>query len=309
MSTTVPYQSEHSYRATKSKAAQDIYATIQRGEYCFMEGKKRGIELIVKNSMVTSEKTSYVKEGAAGNISPNAKKYTGTKILFTNYDMAKLLFTESDISGKKQISVIGLGSATSICGEFQIGKVGYEESIGNCSLAYYTCSIFNDSFYKLNSTEPENGLYKDRVLCAKNIAVVKGPENSWRRFPTEINYYVSPAVNRYVAVEAGITDNKINSVMEARLRNILIEIINDNTAPYNTQERVLVVPPYGVEQGNNIMQISRILVKLLKQEKMAQYFSKIIFTANYNETHILPSTFRAAISAQVDLLRRENAAG
>ena len=298
---TTTMDNPSTYRATVSRPAQDIYNAIKNECYTYVlyddEGNLKDNRYVyLKNTMYNSEFDSYIidRPKTAEDIRYFLKARE-TKLIFSNYSISQLLHKLNTMQNKPELSVIGDGTGTSICGHgyFQ-ARPGFDEAVGLCSLAYHTCSQFENTFYKVNRDNENKGLFTSKILCAKNIAAVKDEMDQWLKKPNLFNYYVSTAVDYQKALINGISEEDMMAVMESRIRTMLVEIIN-GTGSYNKPDnRILVIPPYGLKQGHSILNMTKIFVKLLQDEGLYKYFSYIIVDSNFNETHCLPSSIRDA---------------
>ena len=220
------------------------------------------------------------------------RTYEHTDIVFTNEPLVDTLTKESAIYGKT-ISVLSSGKAQNICGEFQFGKSGYDETIGYCSTAYLSCLRFYEDFWQENKKDDNKGFYNDNVVCALHVPVIKNSSYKYISQPYLINYYVCAAVNRNTVSRKAVTRLKdVNKVMKDRMRASLKAMAANSD---KTNKRVAILSPFGCgTMGNSISTVAHLWYELLELEGWEKYFSKIIFSCNFKETRATVKTFENA---------------
>ena len=143
---TTTMDNPNTYRATVSGPAQDIYHAIKGRSYNYVlyddSGKQiqtRTIDL--QSKMFNSEMNSYIiaRPKTAENIQCWLR-FKNTALIFSNFAISQLLYTLVKKLDNPELSVLGDGTGTSICGHGYFKALpGFDEAVGLCSLAYYTC--------------------------------------------------------------------------------------------------------------------------------------------------------------------------
>lgn len=279
------------YRTTKSAKAQDIIHSIYDQQYIAGHGKDNfyvNIEHFLERSVLL---TSLISEHGY-DLPYYTRTYEHTDIEFTNEPLIDTLTREGSIYGKT-ISVLSSGKAQNICGEFQFGKSGYDETIGYCSTAYLSCLRFYEDFWQENKKDDNKGFYNDNVVCALHVPVIKNSSYKYISQPYLINYYVCAAVNRNTVSRKAVTRLKdVNKVMKDRMRASLKAMVANSD---KTNKRVAILSPFGCgTMGNSISTVAHLWYELLELEGWEKYFSKIIFSCNFKETRATVKTFENA---------------
>ena len=279
------------YRTTKSGKAQDIIHSIYDQQYIAGHGKDNfyvNIEHFLERSVLL---TSLISEHGY-DLPYYTRTYEHTDIEFTNEPLIDTLTREGSIYGKT-ISVLSSGKAQNICGEFQFGKSGYDETIGYCSTAYLSCLRFYEDFWQENKKDDNKGFYNDNVVCALHVPVIKNSSYKYISQPYLINYYVCAAVNRNTVSRKAVTRLKdVNKVMKDRMRASLKAMVANSD---KTNKRVAILSPFGCgTMGNSISTVAHLWYELLELEGWEKYFSKIIFSCNFKETRATVKTFENA---------------
>lgn len=279
------------YRTTKSGKAQDIIHSIYDQQYIAGHGKDNfyvNIEHFLERSVLL---TSLISEHGY-DLPYYTRTYEHTDIEFTNEPLIDTLTREGSIYGKT-ISVLSSGKAQNICGEFQFGKSGYDETIGYCSTAYLSCLRFYEDFWQENKKDDNKGFYNDNVVCALHVPVIKNSSYKYISQPYLINYYVCAAVNRNTVSRKAVTRLKdVNKVMKDRMRASLKAMVANSD---KTNKRVAILSPFGCgTMGNSISTVAHLWYELLELEGWEKYFSKIIFSCNFKETGATVKTFENA---------------
>ena len=279
------------YRTTKSAKVQDIIHSIYDQQYIAGHGKDNfyvNIEHFLERSVLL---TSLISEHGY-DLPYYTRTYEHTDIEFTNEPLIDTLTREGSIYGKT-ISVLSSGKAQNICGEFQFGKSGYDETIGYCSTAYLSCLRFYEDFWQENKKDDNKGFYNDNVVCALHVPVIKNSSYKYISQPYLINYYVCAAVNRNTVSRKAVTRLKdVNKVMKDRMRASLKAMVANSD---KTNKRVAILSPFGCgTMGNSISTVAHLWYELLELEGWEKYFSKIIFSCNFKETRAIVKTFENA---------------
>lgn len=279
------------YRTTKSAKAQDIIHSIYDQQYIAGHGKDNfyvNIEHFLERSVLL---TSLMSEHGY-DLPYYTRTYEHTDIEFTNEPLIDTLTREGSIYGKT-ISVLSSGKAQNICGEFQFGKSGYDETIGYCSTAYLSCLRFYEDFWQENKKDDNKGFYNDNVVCALHVPVIKNSSYKYISQPYLINYYVCSAVNRNIVSRKAVTRLKdVNKVMKERMRASLKAMVANSD---KTSKRVAILSPFGCgAMGNSISSVAHIWYELLELEGWKKYFSKIVFSCNFKETAVALKMFENA---------------
>ena len=279
------------YRTTKSGKAQDIIHSIYDQQYLAKHGEDNfyvNIEHFLERSVML---TTLISEHDY-ELPCHTRTYEHTDIVFTNEPLVDTLTKERAIYGKT-ISVLSSGKSQNICGEFQFGKSGYDETIGYCSTAFLSCLRFYENFWLENKKYDNKGFYNDNIVCALHVPVIKNSSYKYISQPYLINYYVCSAVNRNIVSRKAVTRLKdVNKVMKERMRASLKAMVANSD---KASKRVAILSPFGCgAMGNSISSVAHIWYELLELEGWKKYFSKIVFSCNFKETAVALKMFENA---------------
>lgn len=219
--------------------AKDNKEIYKNGFYINSNGNKINIKEDSDNAI---KNTSYYRDNAINHKVVNTNKFIvrNNIVKLGTIDCILKLRAEGE---KGNIVALNFASATTPGGGYLNGSTAQEESICRASLLY-PCLIADMRMYKENK-ENYNPLYSDRCKYSHNVPIIRDDNGELLENYELASFITSPAVNRKVAKMLLTPNDKINEVMDIRIRKIISLALEKNAS-------VIVLGAFGCGVfGNN----------------------------------------------------------
>lgn len=188
--------------------------------------------------------------------------YKGIDILITQETSTDCIFKTALPLKTKKICVLNFASYRHPGGMFTKGSTAQEEELCISSILYPILKHFTNSYYKINEHELHSGLYKNTAIYTPNVLFMYDKNKT-----ANVDVLTCAAPNRRYALDRGVQDDVINSVMKDRIK-FIFDIAEDN----NVDTFILGAWGCGVFRND-----PEIVAKLFKDEIYKRSIPNIIF--------------------------------